>query len=301
MSTYLIHDIMHGIKRIRMRSFITLAAKLLLGYVIILALMYVYQSKLVYFPYGIIDKTPKNIYLEYESIYIKSTDNTKIHAWYIPKNGAKTTIFFLHGNGGNLSHRTEYIRLFNSIGLNVFIFDYRGYGNSSGEVNEQNTYDDAKLAWEYLLNNKGTKPENIVILGRSLGGAIAAKLGSEVRPKALILDSTFTTIKEFASYAYPFVPLSLVRFNYETTKYLKNINYPVLVIHSTEDNIVPFKFGKAVFENANQPKYFLQIKGNHNFGFLESEKIYLNGIDRFIKAILPNPYTQNPVHLQPLH
>lgn len=255
------------------------------GYLILITLMYIFQSKLIYFPITSIDKNPKAIDLEYESIIFEANDKTKLHAWYIPKKDAKTTLFFLHGNGGNISHRLDSIKNFNSLGMNVFIFDYRGYGNSEGTANEQNTYDDAKNAWKYLLKHKNIKDKDIIIFGRSLGGTIAAKLGSELNPKAIILESTFTSVKEFASDAYPFVPKFLIRFKYETTKYLKDINYPILIIHSEDDNIIPFKYGESVFKNANEPKTFVKIKGNHNYGFIESKNIYIPALKRFLQEI----------------
>ena len=255
------------------------------GYIILVALIFIFQTKLIYFPSADVDVNPKTVGLEYESIIFESDDKTKLHAWYIPKKDAKTTLFFLHGNGGNISHRLDSIKLFNSLGMNVFIFDYRGYGNSEGSANEQNTYDDAKSAWNYLLKSKNIKDENVIIFGRSLGGAIAAKLGSELKPKAVILESTFTTVKEFASDVYPFLPGFLIHFKYETTKYLKDIDCPILIVHSEDDNIIPFKYGEAVFKNANEPKTFVKIKGDHNYGFIESKHIYVPALKNFLQEI----------------
>ncbi|PHS56923.1 MAG: alpha/beta hydrolase [Sulfurimonas sp.] len=255
------------------------------AYIILIVLLYTYQSKLVYFPSKNINTNPEAIGLVYESIIFQADDKTKLHAWYIPKKGAKTTLLFLHGNGGNISHRLDSIKIFNSLEMNVFIFDYRGYGNSEGETNEQNTYDDARSAWNYLLNNKKIKAEDIIIFGRSLGGTIAANLASSLKAKAIILESTFTTAKEFASDVYPFVPGFLVHFTYETTRYLKDINYPILIIHSEDDDIIPFKYAKAIFENANEPKKFVKIKGSHNYGFLQSKDIYLDALKNFLEKI----------------
>jgi len=269
-----------------MTAFVTLLKilfALLGGYIVLIALMTFFQSKLVYFPSKDVDANPKMVALAYESIIFEGNDKTKLHAWYIPKEDADTTLLFFHGNGGNISHRLDSIKIFNSLGMNVFIFDYRGYGNSEGSANEQNTYDDARSAWDYLLKNKGIKAENIIIFGRSLGGAIAANLGSTLKPKGIILESTFTTVKEFASEAYPFVPEALIHFNYETTKYLKEINYPVLVIHSENDNIIPFKYGEALFKNANEPKTFVKIRGDHNRGFLQSRDIYVAALKKFLQ------------------
>ena len=263
-----------------------MSLSLLVGfYAIVLILIYINQSKLVYFPSTDISTNPKSVGLEYESIIFHSSDNTKLHAWYIPKKGADVTLLFLHGNGGNISHRLDSIKLFNSLEMNVFIFDYRGYGNSEGSANEQNTYDDARSAWDYLIKNKNVKAEDIIIFGRSLGGAIAANLGSTTKPKGIILESTFTTAKELVSDVYPFVPQSLIHITYGTTRYLKDINYPILVVHSIDDNIIPFKHGQAVFKNANEPKTFVQIRGDHNRGFIQSKDIYADSLKDFLKEI----------------
>lgn len=261
--------------------FIVLAS----AYVTLIALIYAFQSHLVYFPSTNMNISPKTVGLEYESIIFESNDKTKLHAWYIPKKDVKTTLFFLHGNAGNISHRLDSIKLFNSLGMNVFIFDYRGYGKSEGSANEQNTYDDARSAWDYLLKNKNVKAEDIIIFGRSLGGAIAANLGSTLKPKGIILESTFTTAKEFTSDVYPFVPEFSIHFKYETTKYLKDINYPILVVHGEDDNIIPFKHGQAVFKNANEPKTFIKIRGDHNYGFLQSKDIYLDALKNFLQEL----------------
>jgi len=253
------------------------------GYILFSVIIYIFQDRLVYFPIKDIVVNPHNIGLEYESIFIEVDDGVKIHAWYIPKKGAKTTLFFLHGNAGNISHRLDSIKLFNSLGMNVFIFDYRGYGNSDGSANEQNTYDDARSAWEYLLKSKGLKPEELVIFGRSLGGTIAANLGSRVKPKAMILESTFSTVDKLASDIFPYVPKYLIRFKYETTKHLKDIKYPILIVHSVDDNIIPYRFGEEVFKNANEPKTFVQISGGHNHGFLQSKDIYLPALKKFLQ------------------
>jgi len=226
------------------------------SYLIFLLFLTIFQARLIYIPLKEMQATPEVIGLEYEPINFKGSDGTHLFGWFIPAKKSKTTLLFMHGNAGNISHRLDSIKLFNSLGLNVFIFDYRGYGKSEGTAGEQNTYDDAKSAWNYLLKNKRVKAEDIIIFGRSLGGAIATNLGHTLKPKGIILESTFTSVKDFSSDVYPFLPKFLIHFNYETTKYLKDINYPVLVIHSEDDDIIPFKHGEAVFKSTNEPKTF---------------------------------------------
>lgn len=258
---------------------------LFVSYIILLVLVSLFQNKLVYFPSTYMIDTPNSIGLKYESVEFLSSDSTKLFGWFIPRKGAKTTLLYLHGNGGNISNRLNSIDIFNSLDVDIFIFDYRGYGNSGGNAGEKNTYDDAMSAWKYLVKERGIKEENIVILGRSLGGAIAANLASKVKPKALILESTLTSVKDVSSDVYPFIPSFLIHFEYETTKYLKDINSPLLVIHSEDDNIIPFKHGQKIFQEANKPKRFLKIRGSHNGGFLESRDIYEKALEEFLREL----------------
>lgn len=262
--------------------FFTLFAML---YLFILVIVQTNQSMLVYFPSKDIIATPDSIGLVYEDVELRTNNNTKLHAWYIPKKDAKTTLLFLHGNGKNISYRLDLIQILNSLGMNVLIVDYRGYGKSEGISTEKNTYDDARIAWKYLLENKNTKPEDIIIFGRSLGGAIAANLGSEVNPKGMILDSTLSSTKEFASDVYPFIPQSMIDFSYGASKYLKDINSPLLVLHSMDDEIIPYKHGRKVFQSANEPKRFVTLQGSHNESFLVSRELYIKSIQRFLEAI----------------
>lgn len=265
---------------------LTMAAIILITVTVVLfALIYIFQSKLVYFPFKKIDADSKSIGLDFESVTFSADDKTELFGWYIPKKDAETTLLFLHGNAGNISHRLESIKIFNSLGMNVFIFDYRGYGKSKGSADEQNTYDDAMAAWEYLLRQKKAKAEDIIIFGRSLGGSIAAYLGAKLKPKAVILESTFSSARDFISDVYPFLPQALVRYSYETKTYLKDISSPILIIHSENDDLVPFKHGRLIFESANEPKSFLKIRGDHNLGFIQSQEIYIEGLKKFFLTI----------------
>ncbi len=258
---------------------------LLVAYVVFISVLSVFQSKLVYMPFKDLVVTPEVLPLEYESIYFKADDGTRLHSWYIPKKDAKTTLLFLHGNAGNISHRLDSIEIFHNLNINVFIFDYRGYGNSDGKANEQNTYDDAKTAWDYLLKHKKIKPEDIIIFGRSIGGTIAAELATRVKAKGVILESTFTDIKELAGDMYPFIPKQLIKFNYGVTQHLKNINSPTLIIHSEDDEVVAFKYGQKIYEDAKEPKTFVRINGDHDHGFMESEEVYVPALEKFLKTL----------------
>lgn len=233
-----------------------------------------------------INATPKSIGLDYEQIELNTEDAQRLDAWFIPAENAQGTLLFCHGNAGNISHRLDSIRQFHALGLSVFIFDYRGYGNSSGNPSEEGTYTDAKAAWQYLTDTRQIPDNEIIIFGRSLGGAIATDLAVKTSPKALIIESSFTSVPDIASHHYSFFPVRLLsRYIYPAGDNIQRINAPVLIIHSPNDEIIPYSHGKALFENALEPKYFLEIKGGHNDGAIITGKDYLEGINRFLSRL----------------
>lgn len=262
---------------------------LFLSYSVILAVMYFKQDSMIYQPEKEIWQTPKNIGLEYEEIILKTKDLITISGWYIPAQNEIGVILFCHGNAGNISDRLDSIRIFNSLGLSVFIFDYRGYGKSEGKPSEQGTYLDAEAAWDYLLNVKQKQSYKIVLFGRSLGGAVAAELALRNNPAGLIVESSFTSAPDLGAGFYPWLPVKLIsKFRYSTIDKIGLINCPKLVIHSPADEIIPFEHGRALYAKASPPKEFLEIRGGHNEGFLASGGTYREGLGRFLRKYL-NP------------
>ncbi len=275
-----------------MSSFAYVALLLLSIYAALALFLYFSQSRLIYYPdipSRSVTMTPQHAGLDYESISLSTHDGETLSAWFIPAPDARATLLFAHGNAGNISHRLDSIRLFNQLGLAVFIFDYRGYGESSGKPSEAGTYTDAESAWAYLTENRGIDPREIVIFGRSLGAAIAAHLARKHPPKALIVESAFTSVPDFGAEQYPLFPVRLLaRIRYDTRSTVKAIHTPLLVIHSGEDEIIPYHHGQNIFAAANEPKQFLTIQGGHNNGFLVSGSHYVEGIRRFLDAYLPD-------------
>lgn len=248
--------------------------------------LYYYQPDMIFFPMRELSATPADWGLEYEDVDLNAADKTSLYGWYIPHTDSNLTLLFFHGNAGNISHRGESVEIFHRLGLNVFIFDYRGYGQSGGKPGESGFHDDARAAWGYLTKTKAIKRENIVLFGRSLGGAVAAKLAIEVHPGALILESTFSSAKDMANAVFPIssrlVPL---RFDFNTASYIKQVAAPILIVHSIDDEIIPFRLGEKVFSAANHPKSLIKIKGNHNYGFLQSQPDYEQAIGEFLLAL----------------
>lgn len=252
-------------------------------YLILATYMATFQSRFVYYPTYEIESNPENIGLEYERIDFKSTDGTALTGWFIPAAENKGVVLFCHGNGGNISHRLETIAILNKLGLSTFIFDYRGYGQSKGKPSEKGTYRDAEAAWRYLIQDRKVPAYNLIIHGRSLGGSIAAWLSAKHIPEVCILESTFTSVPDLGAEFYPWLPVKLLsRFSYSTISYIKKITCPVLIIHSSQDDLIPFKHGHTLFEAANEPKEFLDIHGAHNDGYILSKERYSAGLEAFL-------------------
>ena len=252
----------------------------------ITVLVTIFQSCLVYFPTREIIATPDNAGLSYETVRFRSEDGVNLSGWYVPAPNAYKTILFCHGNGGNISHRIETLKIFHRLGLSTFLFDYRGFGESEGSPDEEGTYRDAEAAWKYLTETLHISPSQIIIVGRSLGGPIAANLAQSRQSKGLIIESSFTSAPDIGRKFFPFLPVKLIaRFYYSTDKYLKEVKCPILVVHSSNDDLIPFEHGKSLFESAPEPKQFLEISGSHNNGFFTSGKVYKDGIREFISGL----------------
>jgi fermentation-respiration switch protein FrsA (DUF1100 family) len=251
-------------------------------------LILLFQSKLIFFPNvpgREIETTPDEMGYLYEEITLKTKDKVKLSSWFIPADSSRGVVLFCHGNAGNISHRFESIQIFHSLGLSVFIFDYRGYGQSEGRISERGTYCDAQAAWDFLVEERGVRPGDIILFGRSLGGSIAAYIAQNTSPRVLIIESTFTSIVDIGKEIYPFLPVRLLsRFHYNTIEYVKNCTCPILIIHSENDEMIPIEHGRRLFDTAHAPKEFLEISGTHNEGIFTSMEHYVKGLDSFIST-----------------
>jgi hypothetical protein len=254
---------------------LTIVSIVLIGYTVFGIVIYFMQSSFLYYPVREIYYTPGDLGLTFEKVVFKSSDGLRLSGWYIPSKNSEFTVLFCHGNGGNMMHCLDSIKFFNELGLNFFIFDYRGYGSSEGRPCEEGTYLDAGAAYKWLTEEKKVKPETIIVFGWSLGGSIAAKLASEVRVKALVIESTFTSYVDIGQKFYSYMPVRwFAEFNYNTIGYIRNVRCPVMIIHSRNDEIVPFEFGIELYKAANEPKEFVEVFGSHNESFVVSGEIY---------------------------
>ncbi len=254
---------------------------------ILVAVMFLFQSSFIFFPSRDIMATPSEAGLRYDPIEIHTADRERLSAWYVRAPRARATVLFLHGNAGNISHRIMALQTLQRLDLDVLLFDYRGYGKSTGSPSEQGTYRDALAAWEYLTVTQGIPADRIVSFGESLGGAVATWLATRHSPAGLILESTFTSMQELAGRFYPFFPASmLLRVNYPTLERLAQVPCPVLVIHSPDDEIVPYEHGQRLFDAVIGPKQFLARPGGHNDAFAAGTEVLVGGIERFIASLV---------------
>ncbi|MDP3534801.1 MAG: alpha/beta hydrolase [Halomonas sp.] len=259
-------------------------------YALLVALMWAFQERLLYLPNAGREHiaTPSDRGLVWEAVTLNTEDNVALDAWWVPAPNPRASLLFFHGNAGNISHRLESIAQFQRLGLSVLIIDYRGYGRSEGSPSEAGTALDARAAWQWL-RDEGNETDEIVVFGRSLGAAVAAELAASLEehhaaPAAVILESPFRSVPELAQQLYPFLPARwLARIDYPVESYVTQISAPLLVIHSRDDEIIPFTQGEAVYQAAQEPKQLLEIQGGHNTGFLDSEPTYSESIDAFLR------------------
>ncbi|MDP2155115.1 MAG: alpha/beta hydrolase [Sulfuricella sp.] len=247
--------------------------------------LYFSQSSMVYYPEigREIVATPRQAGLDYEDVKLVTTDGVALHGWFVPSAQSRGTVLFLHGNAGNISHRLDFLLMFHRLGYNTLIIDYRGYGNSAGEPSEQGTYLDAEAAWRYLSVSRQTSPGSIVLFGESLGGAVAAWLAVRHEPAALVIASGFTSVPDLAAKFYPYLPVRrLSRFSYDTREYLQSVAAPVFIAHSPDDEIIPYRHGRALYDAAKPPKQFLELSGGHNEGFIFVRDSWARALGEFL-------------------
>ncbi|MDP2834030.1 MAG: alpha/beta hydrolase [Pseudomonadota bacterium] len=273
----------------------SLLTTLLLAYGGFAALLFLFQDKLAYYPQigREIHSTPREHGMEYEPLTLTTPDAEKLDAWFVPAQQAHGVVLFLHGNAGNISQRMDSIAMFHRLGYSVLIFDYRGYGRSSGKPSEAGLYQDGQAAWAHLTRQRGIEPARIVLFGESLGGAVAARLAAELvtqgrgpqdQPGALVLSSVFTSVPDLAADLYPWLPARwLARLRYDTGAALAQTRSPVLVAHSPDDEIVPFRHGQRLFQAAPAPKVFLQLAGGHNDGFIFMRPEWVEALGGFLR------------------
>jgi len=264
--------------------------------VVALLLIYLYlvQDRMVFYPTRDLDTTPQDVALTYRDVFIYVTDTERIHSWLIqaPLSESHTgatkpppTVLFCHGNGGNISHRLETALLLTELGANVLLIDYRGYGCSDGAPTEENIYADAAAAYHWLIEKESVIPEDIVLFGRSLGGSVVVDLATKVSCRGLVVESSLTSARAMGRVMFPFLPVHLVlRYRFDSMSKISSVSCPVLVTHSPQDDIIPYRMGQELYQRAAIPKRFVKLSGGHNERSYFGDMEYRNSLTELLSG-----------------
>jgi fermentation-respiration switch protein FrsA (DUF1100 family) len=212
-------------------------------------------NSLLYFPSRELIATPRSAGLEHTDVWLDTEDGERLHGWWIAASADPLGhVLLCHGNGGNVGDRVIHAALLSAAGFDVLLFDYRGYGHSSGRPSERGTYRDSRSALAWMLDEPEVDSGRVLYLGESLGGAVAIELALEHPPAGLVLLSTFTGIREMGELYYSFIPTRLVPDAYPSLRRISHLRVPLLVLHGEQDEIVPLAQGEALFQAAPEPK-----------------------------------------------
>lgn len=257
-------------------------------YALAAALLRALQWRLFYYPRRQLKHTPADLGLAYTNLWLTGAHGNRLHAWYVPSSlpQARAVVLFLHGNGGNMSAQMDAVQAYHDLGCTALYLDYRGYGQSEGMPDELGLYADADTAWHNLVA-QGTPPEQIIIVGRSLGGGVASWLAVQHPPRALILEATFVSLPAVVAERFLFPPAYLVvNHTYPTLQRLAQIHAPVLVVHSRTDQLIPYRHGKRLYAAARAPKQLVTLpRGDHYSAFQVCNAEYRAGLAAFLAMV----------------
>jgi fermentation-respiration switch protein FrsA (DUF1100 family) len=252
------------LKRLAMTLAIGVVAVLLLT----AAAVRYFENSLIYFPprypqgFPPADLSPLHV----EDVWLTTQDNVRLNAWYLPSPGSERALLWFHGNAENIGHGLGQAIFYSRLGVNVLAVDYRGYGRSEGSPNETGVYRDADAAYDYLVQVRHIQTKNIVVFGHSLGGAVAIDLASRRACGGLIVQSSFTSIRDMARRTLPIPLLEYIpKSRFDSLAKIQQVQAPILIVHGTSDETVPFSMGQRLFTAAPEPKFFFPIEGaGHN-------------------------------------
>jgi hypothetical protein len=240
---------------------------LLLGYLLLLLLLMWREESLIFVPM----RHPQGQWTPYglavEDAWFEAADGVRLHGWYQPHAKPKAVVLFCHGNAGNVTHRQDRFRqLHDRVEASVLVFDYRGFGRSEGTPTEKGVLLDARAARAWLAKRENIAEGDVVVMGESLGSAVAVDLAAEDGARALVVESTFDSLPAVAAYHFPYAPVRwLMRTQLNSADKIARYRGPLLQAHGDSDSIVPLQFGQRLFAAANEPKEFILLEGHdHN-------------------------------------
>lgn len=266
--------------------------RVLLAVMVMLVMLRWFEHSQVYCPSRELEATPAALDRAFADVRFQASDGTELHGWFFPADTnsprAKFAFLICHGNGGNISHRLELCAALLETGASVFVFDYRGYGQSQGRAGEEGTYRDAQAAHAWL-RQKGFRGEDIIAFGESLGGGVVSELALRETLGGVVLQSTFTSIPDIGGELFPWLPVRwLSTIKYDTHRKLPRINVPVLVMHSRGDDLARFSHAEKNFAAANEPKVFCELNGTHNEAIWE-QKEFREALEKLLRTVQETP------------
>ncbi len=246
-------------------------------YFLYLVGLYFTQESLIFMPSQKEWMTLDSTQVEVDEFTLHPEEGVSIHGYFVRVPEAERTILFFHGNGGNVTANFGRIEMARQMKYNIALFDYRGYGKSTGKISkEEDLYTDSKVVYDYVVNKQKVEPRNLVFWGQSLGGAVATEMAKRYWVNALIIESSFTSVRAIMNPVLRYtVPSFLLKYKFETIKKLKNMRSVVVILHSREDEMIPFSNAEKLYEIAPKPKKLIEMTGAHNEGFWENYQKYI--------------------------
>ena len=245
-----------------------------------------FEGRFIYFPprYPVGFEPPEKYGLRVEEVWLRAEDNVRLNAWYLPSPTTSKVLLLFHGNATNLGTDLPRLQFFARLGVSLFEVDYRGYGKSEGSPDEAGLYRDANAAYQYLLEARAHKPRDILLHGQSLGGAVAIDLASRRECGGLIVESSFTSAREMARRMFLLPLLEYVpKSRFDSRRKIGQVRCPVLIVHGTQDQVIPFSMGQELYQAAREPKSFLPVEGaGHADSFVVGSERYLERLRKFL-------------------
>ena len=274
-----------------MSGFLRLLAVVVVCYLVFLVVLRFNESRMLYVPGGsrtLLDPPPE-LDLGVQRVRLVASDGVRLVSWAMPADsGSGYWLLICHGNAGNISEvgRPYHYAGLRALGLSLFAFDYRGYGESEGMPSEEGLYRDADAAYRYLRDTMAVPPSRIVVFGHSLGSAVAVELVNRVPAAGLVLDGALTSVIERAQELFPYAPVRWVaRSRYPSIERVGRLTLPKLFLHAQGDEVIPLAHGRRLFEAAAEPKEFVALRGGHGDAFEVDSAAYFGAIGRFVSAL----------------
>ncbi len=245
----------------------------------------VFENRFIYFPprYPEGWTSPSVYHLAVEDVWLTAEDRVRINAWFLASSASPKVLLWFHGNAENIGMGLEQMKALSLLGTNILAIDYRGYGKSEGSPNEAGVFRDGEAAYRYLMETRHFAPRNIFIYGHSLGGAVATEIAFRHECGGLIVESSFTSMREMARHVMkiPFMEY-VTKSRFDSIAKIAKIRAPVMIIHGREDKLIPFSMGERLYAAAHEPKTFLATQSGHDDPYVMGGKEYWDHWKEFI-------------------